>query len=368
MGDTLLDRASLSIKALTPYKPGKPIADVKRDFGLTTIIKLASNENPLGPSPLIRQTLLDVQSDLSRYPDGNAYELKCRLATLHNCRVEQITVGNGTNELLNMLARLFLKPAVSAIYSEHAFIVYKLAVKSCGANAIEVPAVNFSHDLSAIARAITPDTRVIFLANPNNPTGTYFGLTDFTHFMSTVPANVLVVLDEAYFDYVEHKDSLNGTTLLDEYPNLVVTRTFSKVYGLGGLRIGYCLSSSELADLLNRHREPFNVNTVAQLSALIAIDDNDHIKQTLALNQSGMLFLQEGIQDLGLTFIPSSANFISINVGDGVLIADKLLACGVIVRAVAEYDMSEYIRVTIGTKEENQRFLLTLKQVLNDLR
>lgn len=361
---TLFDFASAGISALTPYKPGRPIDEVKRQYGLSEVIKLASNESPLGPSPAVIAAINAAASGCHRYPDGNAYYLKQALAQKHGCSVAQITVGNGTNELLSMLARLFLKPGVSAVYSAHAFIVYKLSVMMAGAEAIEVPAVDFGHDLAAIAAAISPSTRMVFLANPNNPTGTLFSEAQFTEFMALVPENVLVVLDEAYFDYVDPAVRFDGIDYVERYANLVVTRTFSKVYALGGLRIGYAISSQALADLLNRGREPFNVNAIAQVAATAALSDEAHIAQSVALNASGMRQLLDGFKALDLAVISSYANFITVDVGEGAAVAEKLLQQGVIVRAIGEYQLPHYIRISIGLASENQRLLSALQQVL----
>lgn len=361
---TLLGFANAGISALTPYKPGRPVDEVRRQYGLSEVIKLASNESPLGPSPLVAKAINTIASECHRYPDGNAFYLKNALAEKHGCSIQQITLGNGTNELLNMLARLFLKPGVSAVYSAHAFIVYKLAVLMAGAIAKEVPASQFGHDLPAMAAAIDASTRVVFLANPNNPTGTLFSATEFIAFMAQVPVNVLVVLDEAYFDYVDPALRFDGINFVDQYPNLVVTRTFSKVYALGGLRVGYAICSEALADLLNRGREPFNVNAVAQVAATAALADELHTARSVEVNNSGMTQLLAGFDALDLSVIPSFANFITVNIGDAPLVTENLLRQGVIVRAIGEYQMPSFIRVSVGLESENQRLLEALKQVL----
>lgn len=360
----LLGKAHSGIRALTPYKPGKPVDEVKREYGLETVVKLASNENPLGPSSNIQPEVAAFVSEFGRYPDGAGHDLKQVLAAKHGVAAASITLGNGTNELLNLISRLFLSPGAATVFSEHAFIVYKLAAVMTGAEMIEVPAKDFAHDLDAIAAAITSQTRVVFLANPNNPTGTYFGKSEFSSFMAKVPSDVAVVLDEAYFDYVDHSDALNGAEEVERYENLIVTRTFSKVYGLGALRIGYALSSEPLADLLNRGREPFNTNAVAQLSAVLALADSEHTQKSVELNSQGMSFVTSELESLGLEVIKSYANFLTIDVADGPKVAQALLEKGVIVRPVAEYGLPKHIRVTLGTADENKVFIDTLKQVL----
>ena len=365
MADVLLQHISTGVQALNPYQPGRPIDEVKRRYGLSEVIKLASNENPLGPGPAALQALQQGAAEAGRYPDGNGFYLKQQLAALHHCHSNCITLGNGTNEVLNMLARLLLRPGVSAVYSQYAFIVYKLAVQLTGAEPIEVAASNYGHNLAAIAAAIRPDTRIVFLANPNNPTGTCFGRQAFIHFMKQVPAKVLVVLDEAYIDYVEHDDKLDGSTLVSTWPNLAVTRTFSKVHGLAGLRIGYSQTSPILADMLNRSREPFNTSLLAQSAAMAALQDKTHVQQSLALNRQGKQLLQQALAQLQLSVIESQGNFLTVAVGDGAAVAEALLQQGVIVRAVAEYGLPQHIRVSIGLPEENRRFIETLTQVLN---
>ena len=362
MREPALSHAHPSIRSLNPYKPGKPVDEVKRQYGLQDVIKLASNENPLGPSVKTLVAMSDALDDAGRYPDGNAFYLKQALAEKHGCSAESISVGNGTNELLNMISRLFLRPEVSAVYSEHAFIVYKLAVLMCGAQAIEVPAKDYGHDLTAIASSIQSNTRLIYLANPNNPTGTYFDQGAFVAFMNKVPSDVVVVLDEAYFDYVDTRNGFDGIDYVSLYANLIVTRTLSKAYGLGGMRVGYSVSSEAMADLLNRGREPFNVNAIAQAGAVAALADQQHVAQTVALNEAGMSQLERGLTALGYRFIASAGNFITINVGDGAVCAQKLMEQGVIVRAIAEYGLPEFIRVSIGLASENQRFLAALEQ------
>lgn len=362
--DELYRRANAGITSLTPYQPGKPVEEVQREFGLDSVVKLASNENPLGAGASVRQTVVELSAELGRYPDGAGFELKQAIARYHKVNAVQVTLGNGTNELLNMIARLFLAPGSDIVFSQHAFIVYKLASILNQANAIEVPAKNYGHDLDAIADAIRPESRLVFLANPNNPTGSHFDAASFQAFMARVPSEVMVVLDEAYFDYVPEQERFDGVDRVAQYPNLIVTRTFSKAYGLGGLRIGYAISSAKIADWLNRSREPFNTNIIAQAAATAALVDQDHVRDTIACNAQGMVQLSEGLKALGLAYLPSVANFFTVNVGDGVAVAHQLLTKGVIVRAIAEYGMPEFVRVSVGLPEENQRFLDAVAEVI----
>lgn len=362
MDDALLKHAHAGIRSLNPYQPGKPVDEVKRQYGLDDVIKLASNENPLGPSAAAVEAMRAALVDAGRYPDGNAFHLKQALAAKHQCSAANISLGNGTNELLNMISRLFLQPQASAVYAQHAFIVYKLAVLMNNAEAIEVPARDYGHDLDAMAAAVQTNTRLIYLANPNNPTGTHFQRAEFEAFMAKVPSDVAVILDEAYFDYVPNDVGFDGIAYVQQYSNLLVTRTLSKAYGLGGMRVGYCVSSPALADLLNRGREPFNVNAVAQAGAIAALADHEHVQRSVALNRAGMAQLTQGIAAQGYKAIPSLANFITVNVGNGAGYAQQLLAQGVIVRAIGEYAMPEFIRVSIGTRLENERFLAALEQ------
>lgn len=360
-------KAVVAVQKLQPYIPGKPIEELQRELGLDSIIKLASNENPLGASEKVKAALTQELNQLTRYPDGNGFILKKALSEKYSVELNQITLGNGSNDVLELIARAFLNEQTSAIYSQHAFAVYPISVQAVGAQAIVTPAKNWGHDLVAMADAVVENTRVIFLANPNNPTGTWFTRAELTEFMSRVPKNVVVVLDEAYCEYAQPAEYPNGLDFLAEYENLIITRTFSKAYGLAALRIGYALSSPELADILNRVRQPFNVNHFALVAASIALQDNDYLEQTRALNQAGMQQLEQGFAELNLSYIPSIGNFIAVDFsipsGD---IYQALLKSGVIVRPVANYQMPTFLRVSIGIQEENQRFLAALTQVLTD--
>lgn len=366
----LLSLATKGVQTLSPYQPGKPIDELEREYGVSDIIKLASNENPLGPSKKVIAALQAELDELSRYPDGNAFDLKKALSQKHNVDISQITIGNGSNDILEILTRAFVTPEHEVVFSQHAFAVYPIVTQAVGAKAVVVPAKNWGHDLPAMQGAITDKTKVVFIANPNNPTGTWIGKDSLAEFLKAVPANVLVVLDEAYFEYA-YADSAaenypNGIELLNEYPNLIVTRTFSKAYGLAGLRIGYSVSDANVADVLNRVRQPFNANSLALRAAEIALTDDDYLALGVKTNEEGMQQLIAGFNELSLSFIPSVGNFICVNVGaEAMKVYDDLLYEGVIVRPIANYEMPEFLRVTIGIKEENSRFIMALRKVLN---
>ncbi len=361
--------ANQGIANIAPYQTGKPIDELKRELGLESIVKLASNENPLGCSPLATQAVHDELANVGRYPDGSGYKLKEKIAETFDVEMAQVTLGNGSNDILELVARTFVSPENTVVYSQHAFAIYALATQAVGATGIEVPAKDFGHDLIAMANAVREDTRVIFLANPNNPTGTWFTESDFAAFMRVVPQQVLVVLDEAYVEYFP--EYFNSIKFLERYSNLLISRTFSKAYGLASLRVGFALAAPEITDLLNRVRQPFNVNSFALAAATAALGDHDFLNQTRTLNHAGMAQLEAGCAALGLSWIPSRANFISICVNtdvqrQGAKVFQDLLKLGVIVRPIGGYGMPEYIRVSIGTFTENKRFLDALAQVLRD--
>lgn len=364
---TAIQPANQGIANIAPYQTGKPIDELKRELGLDNIVKLASNENPLGCSPLATKAVHEELLEVGRYPDGSGYKLKAKIAETFDVDMAQVTLGNGSNDILELVARTFVAPENSVIYSQHAFAVYALATQAVGSEGIEVPAKDYGHDLAAMAKAVREDTRVIFLANPNNPTGTWFSESDFSAFMQAVPSRVLVVLDEAYVEYFP--EYFNSIKFLDQYSNLLISRTFSKAYGLASLRVGFALAAPEITDLINRVRQPFNVNSFALAAATAALGDHDFLNQTRTLNYDGMAQLEAGCTALGLSWIPSRANFISICVNtdvqrQGTKVFQDLLKLGVIVRPIAGYGMPEYIRVSIGTFEENKRFLEALSQVL----
>ncbi len=358
-------RVNPRIKALTPYQPGKPVDEVTRELGLTDVIKLASNENPRGPGELVRQAIDGACSDLARYPDGNAFALKRALAQHFGVRESQLTVGNGSNDVLDLAARMSLSPGAEAVISEHAFVVYRLATLSAGGELVEVPARNYGADLDGLLDAVNDATAIVFLANPNNPTGTWVDDEALVRFLDEVPGHVWVVLDEAYHEYVEAAGYPNGMELQRRYPNLIVTRTFSKIHGLAALRVGFSVSSEEAADLMNRARQPFNVNAPAMAAAVAALADQEFVQESRRLNREGMEQVRDGIARLGLEQIPSVGNFVSFDVGGPCFpVYEALLGQGVIVRPIAEYGLPNHLRVTVGLPEENARFLVALERVL----
>jgi len=362
----ICDLAPGYIREIAPYQPGKPISELARELGLDPagIIKLASNENPLGVSPRAQQAIAQVVADLARYPDGNGFELKQALAGRYGVDETCIVLGNGSNDVLELAARVFLGPGCEAIYFQHAFAVYPLVIQATGANGIEVPACAFGHDLDAMRRAVTARTRVVFIANPNNPTGTLVAAHELEHFLTALPREIVVVLDEAYNEYLEEAAKADSIGWLKRFPNLIVTRTFSKVYGLAGLRVGYAFADAGVADLMNRVRQPFNVNSVALAAATAALEDHEFVRRSFELNRAGMKQITSGLKRLEVEFIPSFGNFVSFRVGDGAAVYQKLLRKGVIVRPIASYGMPAHLRVTIGLESENTRFLAALEEVL----
>lgn len=353
--------ANSSVRELVPYQPGKPIEALERELGITSSIKLASNENPLGPSPHIISAVQHTLLNAHYYPDGGCYELKEALAQFLKVIPEQVTIGNGSENILELIVKAYLHKDDVAIISEYAFLTIPLLIQSYGAKAKVVPAKNWGHDIDGMINAVDAKTRILFLVNPNNPTGTYTNVTYFLQLMAQVPPSVLVVVDEAYIEYITQNDYPNALSMLAHYPNLIITRTFSKAYGLAALRLGYGISSSTIADILNRARLPFNVNTVAAKAAIAALKDQNHIKRSIAVNNAGMLQLQDYLQEMKLDYIPSIGNFITIDVGDAKEIYQKLLYAGVIVRPLMAYGMPRHLRVTIGTKEQNERFIQALR-------
>jgi len=361
------------VRAIAPYLPGKPISELAREMGLDQkkIVKLASNENPLGISPDAKAAIRKALAEAGRYPDGNAFELKAALSRRHRVPPECLVIGNGSNDLLELVAAAFLAPGRAAVYSQHAFAVYPLATQARGAKSIVVPAKRYGHDLPAMLAAITPETRVVFIANPNNPTGTFVSGTELEDFLSRVPREVTVVLDEAYAEYLPPRLRYDSVAWLKPFPNLVITRTFSKVYGLAGLRVGFGLMDAEVADLLNRVRQPFNVNALALAAAVAALGDREFVARSYRMNRAGMALLERGFRSLGLDYIPSCANFVSFCVprrnGEPRCgaVYETLLRRGVIVRPVGGYGMPDHLRVTVGTPRENEKFLKALKAALD---
>ena len=355
-----------SIRRIAPYVPGKPIAETARELGMpeADILKMASNENPLGSSPRAVAAIRGALDVLHYYPDGSGYELKAILSKRLGVGPESFVLGNGSNDVLELVARAFLRPGDSAVYSQHAFMVYPLAVQAIGAVGITVPARNYATDLEGLAKAVRPDTRIVFLANPNNPTGTFSPWAEVLELVQSVPASVIVVLDEAYEEYLP--DGLRSPTpgWLARFPNIVITRTLSKAYGLAGLRVGYAIADPAVAEVMNRVRQPFNVNHLAMVAACAALDDAEFIAKSRAVNAAGLKQLEDGFRRLGLEYIPSHGNFITVRVGAADRIYGELLKAGVIVRPIAGYGMPEHLRVTVGLPEHNTRFLAALARAI----
>ncbi|HEY9447171.1 MAG TPA: histidinol-phosphate transaminase [Burkholderiales bacterium] len=366
MSTDLCDLAPGYVRAIAPYQPGKPTSELARELGLEEagIIKLASNENPLGVSPKAQQAMRAALDDLARYPDGNGYALKQALVRRYGVAADGIVLGNGSNDVLELAARAFLTPGLSAVYSRHAFAVYPLVVQAIGAQGIEVQAKDYGHDLHAMRAAVRPDTRLVFIANPNNPTGTYLEARDLESFIASVPREVLVVLDEAYNEYLEPGQREHSIAWLAKYRNLVVTRTFSKAYGLAGLRVGYAFAAPSVADLMNRVRQPFNVNSLSLAAAAAGLEDVEFVQRSYELNRDGMVQVTQGLKDLGLDYIPSRGNFVSFRMKDAARVFQRLLQSGVIVRPIAGYGMPNFLRVSIGLAAENERFLESLARAL----
>ncbi len=361
---SIADQAPAYIRAISPYQPGKPISALAREMGLpeASIVKLASNENPRGMSPKAKSAVEAALAGVERYPDQ--FDLVAALVERLGVGPDRIVLGNGSNDVLDMAARVFLAPGRSAVFSEHAFAVYPLATMSAGGKCIVAPAKDYGHDLDAMRLAIRPDTRLIWIANPNNPTGTFLPYAEIRAFMAAVPADVAVVLDEAYNEYLPLADRVDTIGWVKEFPNLIVTRTFSKIYGLAGLRVGYAVAAPEVADLMNRVRQPFNVNNLALVGAIAGLDDHVFVAESFALNRHGMDQIVAGFKRLGLDHIPSHGNFVTFAVPDGAAINEKLLKQGVIVRPIAGYGMPNHLRVTIGLETENARFLEALEKSL----
>jgi histidinol-phosphate aminotransferase len=391
--------ARTEIQGLRAYQPGKPIDELAREFGMNAcdIVKLASNENPIGPSKKAIAAMDAELRELTRYPDGNGFDLKqalCKNLSTESVIItpENITLGNGSSDILDFIVTCFVSKGDEVVFSQHAFAVYGLVTKVQGGESIVVPAKNYGHDLDAMAAAITDKTRVVFVTNPNNPTGTWLTQTDILNFLAKVPSDVIVALDEAYFEYVNEADCCNGLTLLAAYPNIVIIRTFSKAYGLAALRVGYGVSSVEIADLMNRVRPPFNVNSFALAAAIATLSDDDYVAESKAVNDAGMRYLTQSFEQLGLPYIPSVANFISFEIPstfninhnsnnsnnkpigisavevNASFVNESLLAAGVIIRSVANYAMPNHLRVSIGTQSENETFITALTKILLDAR
>ena len=360
------------VRAIAPYVGGKPISEVAREFGLdeSKIVKLASNENPLGMPESAKKAMAKAAEDLGRYPDSNGFDLKNALAKKLNVPFEWITLGNGSNDILELTARAVAQEGDEVVFSKHAFAVYPLATQAVGGKAIEVPATkDYGHDLPAMLKAITPRTRLVFVANPNNPTGTFLPAKEIETFLEQVPSNVVVVIDEAYNEFLTPEQQYDAIAWVRKYPNVIVSRSFSKAYGLAGLRIGYGVAQNNITDLLNRIRQPFNVNSLAQAAAIAALADVEFLKKCYELNRAGYAQLTAAFEQMGLRYLPSSGNFVLVKVGDDVNAGAKvnleLLKAGVIVRPVGNYGLPEWLRISIGLSEENQAFIEALKKILN---
>ena len=369
-----LPLAAPGVRTLQAYQPGKPESELRREYGLTDIVKLASNENPLGPSPKALVAVREALNGLARYPDGNGFDLKTALSARLNTPMATLTLGNGSNDVLELAARAFLTPAHEAIFSQHAFAVYPIVTQAIGATARIAKAnppdhpMPYGHNPAAILDLINDRTRIVFIANPNNPTGTWLTTAELESLLAAVPESVIVVVDEAYGEYVEAAaDCPNALPWLDRFPNLIITRTFSKAYGLAGLRVGYAVSHPQVADLLNRVRQPFNANSLALVAATAALDDHDYLERSRTLNRAGMRQLQDACRTLGLTWLPSVGNFLCVNVGrPGREVFVELLKRGVIVRPVDNYGLPDFLRISIGSQAENARLIEALGAVLKD--
>jgi histidinol-phosphate aminotransferase len=355
------------IRAIAPYQPGKPISELERELGITGIVKLASNENPLGASPKVMEAIRTALDEISLYPDGNGFALKDALVKRYGVALNQVVLGNGSNDLLELSARAFLTVGDKVVYADHSFAVYALATQAVGALGISVAAKDYGHDLDAMRKAaVEQGAKMTFIANPNNPTGTFLPGDALHKFLRALPANILVVLDEAYNEYLPVECRYDSVSWLKEFPNLIISRTFSKAYGLASLRVGYALGNAQVMDMLNRVRQPFNVNSMAQAAAVAALQDTDFVQKTFALNQRGMSQIVDGLTKLGLEHIPSFGNFVSFKIKDAMRIYRRLLELGVIVRPIANYAMPDYLRVSIGLATENEKFLSALKQTLGE--
>lgn len=367
---TITDNPYLPLTApglpgLTPYVPGKPVSELERELGIGDSVKLASNENPLGPGSEAREAAAAALADLGRYPDGGGFELRRVLAEHHGVDPAAITLGNGSNDVLDLVARTFLQPGAESLFSEHAFAVYPISTQAVGATARVAPAQDFGHDLAGMAALVNERTRVVWIANPNNPTGTWLASRALRSFLSILPKSCVAVVDEAYIEYVDEPEYPDASAWLGEIPNLIVTRTFSKVHGLAALRVGYGISDPRIADLLNRVRQPFNVNSPAQAAAVAALGDRPHVRASVALNDAGLAQLTAGFERLGLAWIPSVCNFVTVDLGRPAGAVDRaLLRAGCIARPVANYGLPNHLRVSVGLKEENARFLIALERVL----
>ena len=358
------------VRAIAPYQGGKPIAEVAREFGLdeAKIIKLASNENPLGMPESAKQAMLNAVADIARYPDANGFDLKAAITAKYDVPQDWITLGNGSNDILELAAHAFVQPGQAVVYAQYSFAVYPLATQAVGGRAIVVPAKNFGHDLAAMGKAITADTKLVFIANPNNPTGTFIPSAEIEAFLQIVPPQVVVVLDEAYNEFLAPELQYESTAWVKRYPNLLVSRTMSKAYGLAGLRVGFGIAQPSITDLLNRIRQPFNVNSLAQAAAVAALNDTAFLQKSAQVNAAGYRQLTQAFDALALDYVPSFGNFVLVKVGNddgaGARVNLALLQQGVIVRPVGNYGLPQWLRVSIGLPEENAAFIEALKKIM----
>ena len=355
-----------TLKDLPVYQPGRPIEEVARELGMPArdIIKLASNENPLGPSPAALNAMQHVLSNINLYPDGNAFYLKHKLAEKLSVQPSNLILGNGSNEIIEFVGHAFMQSGVDVVVSQYCFAIYPLTAKLFGANLITVPAKNHGHDLPAMLKAVTPQTRVVFVANPNNPTGTAVSKQELVEFANQIPENVLLVIDEAYIEFLGDPADFIPEIRRGQKANLLLMRTFSKIFGLAGLRLGYGIGTPDLITALEKIRQPFNINSIAQAGALAALDDADHMRRTRENNATGLKLYEDAFKDLALEFVPSAGNFILVHVGEGQRIFEALQKLGVIVRPMGGYQLPEWIRISVGTPEENQRCIESLKTIL----
>ena len=354
-----------SLAALQPYEPGKPIEEVQRELGIEDPVKLASNENPCGPSPLATEAIKAALGNLNRYPDGGCFELRRKLGARLKVDPDTIFPGCGGAEILNLIAALFLRPGLNAVIAEHSFVIYQLAIAAAGGAARAVPLrADYTFDLDAMASAIDQRTRVVFLGNPNNPTGTIYKREAWKRFLGRVPERVVIVADEAYFEFVSDPDYPNSLEDHDGWRLLITMRTFSKIFGLAGLRVGYVVARPDIVGMLNHVRQPFNVNSLAQVAVVAGMDDYEHIRRTLAVNREGIDYLQGEFRRLGVPFLPTHANFILAEVGEGRAVYDKLLRLGAIVRPMNGYGLPRHVRVSVGLPAENRRFIAALEKVI----
>lgn len=353
------------LECISPYVPGKPIDDVKRELGLTHVVKLASNENPYGCSPRVKEAVSKALETPALYPDGNCTILRQMLAKKHEVKPEQLVFGAGSNEIISFIAQIYINAGDESIMPTPSFLWYEIAVRTMDGVVIDVPLKDYTHDLDAMREKITEKTKIMWLCNPNNPTGTVFSKTELQNFLDNVPSDIIVVLDEAYYEYVDDESYPQSIPLISKYPNIIVLRTFSKAFGLASFRVGYAVCSEEVAGYLNRVRPPFNVNSLAQVAAVESIEDSSFFAECARKNREGMLYLYSALEEMGLTFIRSQTNFLMVNVKQsGQEVFKKLLQKGVIVRFDKGFGMPEWIRVTVGTMDENKLFINALKEVL----